>query len=95
MSGSGLLGALSLAALLLLACGGRAAGDSAAEAAGSGGVANANNQECLGGESQDFACAGAAGERSLEAYARLHAACRLDVTVNRRGAPVTIDCRIH
>ena len=83
--------------LLLIACGGRATADSSraamSDAAANGG-AQAAPDECFGGAAW-AGCGGEAGERSLEEYAPLHTACRLSVRVNRRGAPVSIDCHIR
>jgi len=83
--------------VLLVACGGRALTDSSdasdatdGDAATSGGTSNAS-EACLGGAPDPGGCGGAAGERPLDAYARLRTACSLNVKVNRRGGPVSID----
>jgi hypothetical protein len=98
MSGSRVVGGLSIVVLLLLTdCGGRATADSASAAAGTaaanGGAANAAG-ECLGGAA-DEGCGGEAGSRPLEEYARLRTACSLAVKVNRRGACVSVDTHIR
>ena len=60
----------------------------------SGGNANADAVECSSGGSADGGC-NQGGDSQLEAYARLRTACSLNVKVNRRGSPVSIDCHIR
>ena len=96
MSGLRRVSGALLAALVLLNCGRSATSDSpgAADSEPSVGGAGGDAGECVGGAS-DGGCNGSGGEAALEAYARLHTACNLNVRVNRRGAPVCIDLHIR
>jgi len=84
--------------LELLGCGGRATSDPSeapALPAGTGGAIGADATINTCGGAADGGCAGEGGEHPLEPYARLRPACGLSVHVNRRGAPVSIDCHIQ
>lgn len=92
MQGLRVVGGCLVAALLLINCGRSSAGDSPNEASQGGAAGEAT--ECVGG-APTGGCNGAAGEPALAAYARLHAACNLNVRVNRRGKPVCVDEHIQ
>jgi hypothetical protein len=83
-------------ALLLVNCGGRDVSNPPGAVGGAtaadGGTASTAD-ECSGG-APDGGCGGEVGERPLEVYARLRTACNLRVGINRRGAPISIDCHI-
>lgn len=91
MQGLGVIGGSLLAALLLLNCGRSSTADSldAASRGGAGGDAN----ECAGGATNG-GCNAAGGEPALEAYARVHTACNLNVRINRRGKVICVDLHI-
>jgi hypothetical protein len=86
---------LSVCALALVSCGGRTSANDELEAfaADNGGASGAGAGT---GGAAGNACGDpeplppCAGSSNLEPYARVHAACSTDTTVNRRGTPVPI-----
>lgn len=95
MSGLRVVAGYSLMVLVLIHCGGHTASSSSGSSSGNAvGGAGGGQDECAGASSEG-GCDGAAGERALEEYARLHTACSLNVRVNRRGKPVCIDYHIR
>jgi hypothetical protein len=81
-----------LATAALLHCGGESVSAPAPPAAV--GVGNGGSESGNAGEECDAGAAGATASYGTRAYARLRSACSLDVKVNRRGAPVSIDFTI-
>ena len=87
-------GWLVLALGLMASCGGVATSSDGEPRAAADAAPTGDETGCAGAPAEDPGCDGAGGERPLAAYARLHTACNLSVAVNRRGAPVSIDCHI-
>lgn len=91
MQGPVAVGGSLLVALLLLNCGRSSAADS--PNAASHGGAGSDATECAGGATNG-GCNAAGGEPALEAYARIHTACNLNVRINRRGKVICVDLHI-